>query len=149
MNRHRLFYLGLILIFGSILWFYISKGKALEINIFHSAHIENSNTIAAKTTSTYSPFIGFLNNIKSPFSLLILQIITIIIAARIFGYLLRKLYQPTVMGEIIAGIVLGPSLLGYFFPEIFHFIFPAESIINISFLSNIGLILFMFIIGWK
>jgi len=54
--------------------------------------------------------------------------------------------QPTVIGEIIAGIVLGPSLLGLLFTQISSFLFPINSLENLHFLSQIGLILFMFII---
>ena len=52
-----------------------------------------------------------------------------------------------VIGEVIAGILLGPSVLGYFFPEVSHFIFQPASLPNLNFLSQLGLILFMFIIG--
>ena len=51
------------------------------------------------------------------------------------------------MGEIVAGIVLGPSLLGYFFPEFSAALFPPESLMNLNLLSQIGLVLFMFVIG--
>lgn len=51
------------------------------------------------------------------------------------------------MGEIVAGIVLGPSLLGYFFPEFSATLFPPESLMNLNLLSQIGLVLFMFVIG--
>ena len=60
-------------------------------------------------------------NLNHPLSLLLLQIIAIMIAVRIFSYLFKYLGQPGVIGEIVAGIVLGPSVLGYFFPEIFSY----------------------------
>jgi len=91
----------------------------------------------------------FLSNLKTPFSRLLLQIILIIFAARVFGFILRKLGHPTVMGEILAGIVLGPSLAGYFFPGFYRFMFPEDSVEIIRMLSQIGLILFMFIIGME
>jgi Kef-type K+ transport system membrane component KefB len=62
---------------------------------------------------------------------------------------MNKIGQPTVVGEIIAGIFLGPSLLGLFFPEFSNFLFPIESLNNLQLLSQIGLILFMFIIGME
>jgi Kef-type K+ transport system membrane component KefB len=49
--------------------------------------------------------------------MLLLQILSILIVSRIFGFVFVKMGQPTVIGEILAGIVLGPSLLGYFFPD--------------------------------
>lgn len=57
--------------------------------------------------------------------------------------------QPTVIGEIIAGIFLGPSLLGMWFPEYSTFLFPKESLGNLQLLSQIGLVLFMFVIGME
>src|SRR5205807_1476316 len=84
---------------------------------------------------------------KLPLSILILQIISILICAKFFGYLFKKMGQPTVIGEIVAGIVLGPSVVGILFPQVSVFLFPVESLKNLQFLSQIGLILFMFIIG--
>lgn len=61
----------------------------------------------------------------------------------------QKIGQPTVIGEIIAGIALGPSFLGMYFPEFSAALFPVASLSNLQFLSQIGLILFMFIIGME
>ncbi|HKO77203.1 MAG TPA: cation:proton antiporter, partial [Flavobacterium sp.] len=65
------------------------------------------------------------------------------------GWVFRKIGQPSVIGEIIAGIVLGPSLLGLYFPEFSQTLFPVASLGNLQFLSQIGLILFMFVIGME
>jgi len=61
--------------------------------------------------------------------------------------LVSKIGQPMVIGEIIAGILLGPSVLGYLLPGVSNFIFQPASLPNLNFLSQLGLILFMFIIG--
>ncbi|MDR2970052.1 MAG: cation:proton antiporter, partial [Tannerellaceae bacterium] len=71
------------------------------------------------------------------------------LCCRFFGWIFMKAGQPTVIGEIIAGIILGPSILGHWFPEISGFLFPVESLANISLLSQFGLILFMFAIGME
>ncbi|HTJ53152.1 MAG TPA: cation:proton antiporter, partial [Cyclobacteriaceae bacterium] len=91
----------------------------------------------------------FVKSLHHPLGVLILQISTIILVARIFGMLANKIGQPTVIGEIIAGIVLGPSLLGLVFPDVSLFLFPQASLGNLQLLSQIGLILFMFIIGME
>jgi Kef-type K+ transport system membrane component KefB len=57
--------------------------------------------------------------------------------------------QPSVVGEIIAGIFLGPSVVGYFFPEFSAFLFPTDSQKTLQFLSQIGLAFFMFIVGME
>lgn len=88
-------------------------------------------------------------NVRSSVALLLLQMLAILLVARIFGYLFKKIGQPSVIGEILAGIVLGPSIFGYFFPEAFHFLFSPESLGNINILSQIGLIFFMFVIGME
>jgi len=90
-----------------------------------------------------------LHNLRHPLAILLVQIITIMICARIFGWLCKKIGQPSVVGEIIAGIFLGPSLIGLYFPEFSSVLFPKESLPNLGILSQIGLILFMFVIGME
>ena len=76
----------------------------------------------------------------------------ILISARILGELFRKLKQPAVIGEILAGILLGPSLLGALSPHLFETIFTAEKGVPFKAfdgLANIGIILLMFIAGFE
>lgn len=89
------------------------------------------------------------HHLSSTIGLLILQILVILVVARTVGALFRRIGQPAVIGEICAGIMLGPSLLGRFFPEVFQALFPASSLGNIQLLSNFGLILFMFVVGME
>lgn len=90
-----------------------------------------------------------LHNITHPLAILLAQIVAIVFVSRLFAWIFRKIGQPSVIGEIVAGIVLGPSLVGLFFPEFTAFLFPAQSLGNLQFLSQIGLILFMFIVGME
>jgi len=92
---------------------------------------------------------SLLQNIGHPLAILLAQIVTIILVARLFGWICKKIGQPSVIGEILAGIVLGPSLIGMYFPGFTNFLFPVESLGNLQFLSQIGLILFMFIVGME
>lgn len=78
---------------------------------------------------------------------LFLQIGVILGLARALGWLFRRIYQPQVVGEMVAGILLGPSLLGWLAPEVYTFLFPGESLGFLDSLSQIGLLLFMFLIG--
>ena len=57
--------------------------------------------------------------------------------------------QPPVMGEMVAGIALGPSLLGFLFPQAATFLFPPTSMTALGLLSQIGVVLFMFIVGME
>lgn len=79
--------------------------------------------------------------------LLILQIIVVLAVARLVGWLFRKIRQPQVVGEMAAGIILGPSLLGLVAPGAYEFLFPEESLGYLSAISQIGLLIFMFLIG--
>jgi Kef-type K+ transport system membrane component KefB len=89
------------------------------------------------------------HNLTHPLAILLLQIVTILATARVFGFLCKKIGQPAVIGEIIAGIFLGPSFIGMYIPEFSQFLFPTNSLDNLKFLSQIGLILFMFVVGME
>ncbi|MDP4286263.1 MAG: cation:proton antiporter, partial [Bacteroidota bacterium] len=106
--------------------------------------------ITASIKNKWDVFIEAMdNNLQHPLAILLAQIITIVIIARIFGIFFKKMGQPSVIGEIIAGIVLGPSLMGAYFPKFSTFIFPVHSLRNLQFLSQIGLIFFMFVVGME
>lgn len=81
------------------------------------------------------------------FKLLILQIGTILIVARLFGWVFNKFHQPRVVGEMFAGFLLGPSLLGWLAPGISASVFPSESLGHLNSLSQVGLLIFMFLVG--
>lgn len=80
-------------------------------------------------------------------ALLVAQISVIVLTARMAGWLFRKLGQPQVMGEMVAGILLGPSLLGWVVPKFSVALFPPASLGFLNSLSQIGLLLFMFLVG--
>jgi Kef-type K+ transport system membrane component KefB len=77
----------------------------------------------------------------------LLQLIVMIAAARAGNRLLRALGQPGVVGEIVAGLLLGPSLFGHFFPAASGFVFGETPSTPITIISQIGLVLLMFQIG--
>jgi Kef-type K+ transport system membrane component KefB len=112
---------------------------------------QGRNIIAPNTGRTqWEEFLNSLiHNLEHPLAILLAQIVTIILVARFFGWICKKIGQPTVIGEIIAGIILGPSFIGMYFPEFSEALFPLESLGNLEFLSQIGLILFMFVIGME
>lgn len=79
--------------------------------------------------------------------LLLLQIGLILLLARLIGWLFGKIHQPQVIGEMLAGILLGPSLLGWLLPEASTALFAPEHLSGLNALSQVGLLLFMFLIG--
>lgn len=140
--KNSFFYITIIGGFSTLIYAILSNGKKLEA----SQHIVSE----VKGNGHWNDFLeAIMHNFKSPLALLLVQIITIILVARLFGWICRKIGQPSVVGEIIAGILLGPSLLGMYSPEFSGMLFPKESLGNLQFLSQIGLILFMFVIGME
>jgi Kef-type K+ transport system membrane component KefB len=81
------------------------------------------------------------------FSTLLIQIAVILVTTRLVGRLLRRIHQPQVVGEMLAGILLGPSLLGWLLPGVYAAVFPPDSLGPLNALSQIGLLVFMFLVG--
>lgn len=123
-----------------LMYLIVQQGKVLEIG----RNIRPNGS----GISHWAEFIESISsNFAHPLAILLAQIVTIVFVARIFGWIFKKMGQPTVIGEIVAGIILGPSLIGLYFPGFTQIIFPVDSLGNIQFLSQFGLILFMFIVG--
>ena len=80
---------------------------------------------------------------------ILLQLIVILIIVQIFGYLSVRIGQQWVIGEILAGLALGPSLLGAFVPGLKTFLFPASAMPTLQTLGEIGLVLYMFSLGTR
>ena len=83
----------------------------------------------------------------SPLLRFIVQAALIILCSRLVGVVTRRLRQPMVIAEIIAGVALGPSLLGWLLPGVEAAVFPVSSLGHLSIVSQLGLLLFMFLIG--
>jgi Kef-type K+ transport system membrane component KefB len=77
----------------------------------------------------------------------LLSLVVILVFARLLGAAFRKMSQPQVIGEMIAGILLGPSFLGHIAPGFAAYLFPASITSYLSVLSQIGVILYMFLVG--
>jgi Kef-type K+ transport system membrane component KefB len=77
----------------------------------------------------------------------ILQLAIVLVVARLMGTVFQKIRQPRVVGEMAAGILLGPSLLGAVAPKVYATLFSPVNIASLVFVSHIGLVLFMFIVG--
>jgi len=137
-----LFYITTLVLFILLAFFVLRNGTVME----------QADTAAARPGGSSGPggfFEAFRHSLSHPLALLILQIIVILIAARFLGWLFKKIGQPSVIGEIIAGLLLGPSFLGRYFPGVSAFLFPAASLGSLQLLSQVGLILFMFVVGME
>jgi Kef-type K+ transport system membrane component KefB len=128
----------MLIVFVGGVWLVLASGS----------HLQQGNTFA--TAPAPAPPTNVLwENFRTSLSILLTQIIVILILAGIFRRLFRAIHQPPVMGEMIAGIVLGPSVLGLISPEAMSFLFPAPSLETLRLLSQIGVVLFMFIVGME
>jgi Kef-type K+ transport system membrane component KefB/nucleotide-binding universal stress UspA family protein len=79
--------------------------------------------------------------------LVLIEVLVVIGLSRLVGLAFRQINQPLVIGEIVAGIMLGPSLFGMVAPSFAAALFPPETVPFLNVLSQIGLIFFMFLIG--
>jgi Kef-type K+ transport system membrane component KefB len=158
-NKSLLLYPLILLVFGVGMYVAVERGATLDparvtdhvSRITH--HASPSPPPAMQPSSGVGPSASLLANLRQnfedPLTRLFVQLILIVLAARVCGGLMRKAGQPAVIGEMIAGILLGPSLAGWLWPGFFHMVFPPESLGTLRMLSQIGVCLFMFVIGME
>ncbi len=140
-QKNYLIYLIILVLFGGLIYAAIRGGSHL---------FQVSASEVASGENAFEMFTSILqDNLNHPLSILLLQIIIVLFVVRVFTILFKWLRQPGVIGEIVAGIVIGPSVLGALYPEFFGFIFRPESLTNLELISQLGLVLFMFVIGME
>jgi Kef-type K+ transport system membrane component KefB len=86
---------------------------------------------------------------EQTFGRLMLAIAAVLLAARLVGSVIARLSQPRVMGEVLAGILLGPTLLGAVWPEAKDYLFPPDIIPLLSGAAQIGLAFYLFLVGME
>lgn len=110
-RKNYLIYLLMLLLFGGLVYLALHIGERFDHGSFRSMGVDGSSWKVFRAT--------LFDNLLNGISILLIQIIVVLLAVRLFSFLFRYIGQPGVIGEIVAGIVLGPSLLGYFFPQVF------------------------------
>lgn len=140
-SKKALYFIAALALCMLILACFLATGTQLQADkgIQGSTHIQVDYVENFKHT--------LKDNMLSPISLFLLQLVIIVAATKITGYLFKKLGMPGIVGEIVAGIALGPSLLGAIFPAYIHYVFPKGSTEDLNLFSRLGLILFVFIVG--
>src|SRR5205807_3842455 len=144
MKRTFLIYVVLLGVFGLAIYLTLAWGQ-------RSLHPSPSGVLLGPVASAApvnaSSFLSAVRaNLETPLSRFLLQFVVIVAATRAVGGILRRLGQPRVIGEMAAGILLGPSLFGWLSPVGFGFIFPASSLGTLQLLSQVGVCLFMFMV---
>ncbi len=159
-------YLAVLLVFGAGIIFSIyggarlvGPGTALPLAPTQSLavlpHVGSDTAPAAATTvtrraaATGSIFSSLEQNAENPLSRLFVQIGVILGAAWVVGSVFRFFGQPSVLGEMMAGVLLGPSLFGWIAPDAFNFIFAPASLGALRLFSEIGVCFFMFAVGME
>ena len=141
MRKNLYHYVCIVLTFGCAL--------ALLLRLAPSWVRENAGggLPAQPAAPASDPLLAFLRHLHGPLGTLLLQIVVIVIAAKLVGVLFSKLHQPRVVGEMFAGILLGPSLFGWLQPDLQASVFAAASLGSLNALSQVGVIIFMFCVG--
>jgi Kef-type K+ transport system membrane component KefB len=114
----------------------------LLILLFLGVHNTGKNTIPSAVPELPT-------SISEPFARLLLAMAVILASCALVGALLRRVGQPAVLGEILVGILLGPSVLGALSPEAVDWLFPAQIMPIIGALAQLGAILFVFVAGME
>ncbi|MDR0864381.1 MAG: cation/H(+) antiporter, partial [Candidatus Symbiothrix sp.] len=112
--KNLIFYIGMLLACSVLIYGIIKLGNRFETTFHAITQTENSSHFLSDGFSLFTHSLD--NHIQTPIAMLLLQVIAILCTARIFGFLFVKIGQPSVVGEILAGIVLGPSVLAHFLP---------------------------------
>jgi Kef-type K+ transport system membrane component KefB len=152
MNKRLLLYPLFLLVFGFGIYATLKQGRKLQAPA--PALSENPSAVSSPAPLPgLEPLASILANLRQslqdPLARLFVQLILIVLMARLCGMAAKLMGQPAVIGEMFAGLLLGPSLLGWLWPGLFNFVFPTSSLVTLRMLSQIGVCLFMFVVGME
>jgi Kef-type K+ transport system membrane component KefB len=154
MKRSAQLYLIIVSIVGLGIFFLLHAGTHLPSPVSRlpngSVAVAAPNSTAASGSSFFAAVqSGLRQNATNPLSRLFLQLFIIIGASGAVAWLFTRCGQTAVIGEMVAGILLGPSLFGLLAPNAFQFIFAPSSLEALRLLSQIGVCLFLFTVGME
>jgi len=154
MKRTAQLYLIIVSIVGLGIFFILHVGSQLPSPVSRLSTEPVAATTPHLTDVSGSSFFASVEsnlrqNATNPLSRLFLQLFVIIGASGVVAWLFTRCGQPAVIGEMVAGILLGPSLFGLLAPNVFHFVFAASSLDALRLLSQIGVCLFLFTVGME
>lgn len=143
-------YVVTLLVSGAAIMSVLHFGSALLPPVAATELAANAMEVVAPAESRLAGFTSALRtNLESPLGHLLVQLFVVIALAQIAGRVFKRMGQPAVVGEIVVGILLGPSLLGMLAPQVSAFVFPTDSLGTLRLLSQIGVCIFMFCVGME
>jgi Kef-type K+ transport system membrane component KefB len=134
--------LALAAIYGVLL-----LGTSLPVSAKAMAFHAHALVAAHDSTGPAGLLAALQENLRDPLSKLLTQWLVVLVSARLLGSVFARVGVPSVVGEITAGILLGPSLFGFIAPNAFAFVFPRNSLGALQLVSQVGICLFMFAVG--
>jgi Kef-type K+ transport system membrane component KefB len=154
MKRAAQLYLVIVSVVGLGIFFILHVGSQLPSPVSRLSSAPVAAATPHLTDMSDSSFFASVEsnlrqNAANPLSRLFLQLFTIITVSGVVAWIFTRCGQPAVIGEMVAGILLGPSLFGLLAPNAFQFIFAASSLEALRLLSQIGVCLFLFTVGME
>ncbi|WP_240914699.1 cation:proton antiporter [Roseimicrobium sp. ORNL1] len=154
LKRTSLFYIITLTVVGAAIVALLKFGASLPVPqgtpvVEKAAAVAAAPAAQGATSAVDMLRENIMTNFQHPLAQLFVQLIVIIFVSRIAGKLFQLMGQPSVVGEMAAGILLGPSLFGLLAPDAFAFVFPASSLGALKLLSQVGVCLFMFAVGME
>jgi hypothetical protein len=154
MQRTAQLYLVIVGLAGLGLFFILHAGDRLygHVSPFQTPRATHAGTpgVLNETPSQGELFVTHLQeSAADPLSRFFLQLFAVITVSYSFGWVFTRYGQPAVVGEMMAGVVLGPSLFGLVAPGAFEFVFAASALEPLRLLSQVGVCLFMFAVGME
>jgi Kef-type K+ transport system membrane component KefB len=154
MKRSAQLYLIIVSVVGLGIFFILHAGTQLPSPVSRlpngSVAVATPNSTAVSGSSFFAAVqSGLRQNAANPLSRLFFQLFIIISASGVVAWVFTRCGQTAVIGEMVAGILLGPSLFGLLAPNAFQFIFAPSSLDALRLLSQIGVCLFLFTVGME
>lgn len=149
MKRTAIYYLVILVTVGAAIMGVLHLGASLPSPGPAPAAMAATTPAVQGHSVLQSALASLAQNGSEPLSHLFLQLLVIIACSRLAGMAFKWAGQPAVVGEMVAGILLGPSLFGWAAPEAFQFTFAPSTLGTLKLMSQVGVCLFMFSVGME
>ena len=154
MKRTALYYLLMVTAVCLGIFYILRAGnqltaQPLALSTQPSSQISPHLTNAGDDSFSAAVESNLWDNANDPLTRLFLQLLVVTAVSYVVGWIFSHLGQPAVVGEMMAGVFLGPSVFGLLAPAAFQFVFATSSLGVLRLLSQIGVCLFMFTVGME